>query len=97
MKTRPVNEAAATLEVWVQPRASRDQVVGRQGGAVKIRVAAPPVDGEANQALLRYLAKTLGVPRNRIEIVRGETGRRKTLRITGLADREVQERLGLIR
>jgi uncharacterized protein (TIGR00251 family) len=97
MKTRQAPEPTATLEVWVQPRASRDQVVGLQGDAVKVRVAAPPVDGEANAALLRYLAKALGVPRSRLEIVRGESGRRKTLKVTGLDDRRVWEHLGLSR
>ena len=88
-------EAEAVIDVWVQPRASRDEVVGRQGGAVKIRVAAPPVEGEANEALLRFLAKKLGLPRRAIEIVHGASGRRKSVKVRGLAPGEVAQRLGV--
>ncbi len=91
-----VREASggAELEVWVQPRASRDEVAGLQGEALKVRITAPPVDGEANAALVRFLAKRLGVPRGAVTVVRGQTGRRKTLRIEGLSAEVVRERLG---
>jgi len=84
-----------TLELWVQPRASRDEVAGLQDGALKLRLTAPPVDGEANDALVRFLAKKLGVPRSNLVIVRGQTGRRKAVRITGLTAEEVWRRLGV--
>ena len=88
-------ETEAVIEIWVQPRASRNEVVGRQGGALKIRVAAPPVDGEANEALLRFIAKSLGLPRRAVAIVRGASGRRKSVRVRGLAPDQVAERLGV--
>ena len=72
------------LHLQVQPRASRTEVVGPHGGALKIRLAAPPVDGEANDELVRFLAKVLGVPRSAVEIVSGETGRRKRVRVAGV-------------
>lgn len=83
------------LELWVQPRASRDEVAGLQDGAVKVRLTAPPVDGEANDALVRFLAKKLGVPRSSLTIVRGQTGRRKAVRVAGLTAEEVRRRLGV--
>ena len=69
------------LEVRVQPRASRDEIVGLHGDALKIRITAPPVDGKANAHLTRFLAKAFGVPRARVTLLGGETGRSKRLRI----------------
>jgi hypothetical protein len=71
------------LEVLVQPRASRTRVVGVHDGRLKIQLAAPPVDGEANAALVEFLAGALGVRRSDVAIERGETGRRKTVRVAG--------------
>ncbi|MBU3657812.1 MAG: YggU family protein [Rhodocyclaceae bacterium] len=69
------------LTVHVQPGAKTTSCAGIHGDALKIRLAAPPVDGKANQALIVWLAKTLGCPQNRIELIRGQTSRRKTLSI----------------
>jgi uncharacterized protein (TIGR00251 family) len=74
----------ALLEILVQPRASRTRVVGEHDGRLKIQLAAPPVDGEANAALIQFLAERLGVRRAAVAIVRGETGRRKTVRVEGV-------------
>jgi uncharacterized protein (TIGR00251 family) len=71
------------LEVLVQPRASRTAVQGEHGGRLKIALAAPPVDGEANQALVGFLAEALGVRRAQVRIARGQSGRRKTVRVEG--------------
>jgi hypothetical protein len=73
-----------TLEVLVQPRASRSRVVGEHGGRLKIQLAAPPVDGEANAALVELLASLLGVRKADVEILRGATGKRKTVRVAGV-------------
>ena len=75
----------AVLEVLVQPRASRTRVVGEHDGRLKIQLAAPPVDGEANAALLAFLADALGVKRADVALLAGETGRRKRVGIAGLA------------
>ena len=69
------------LKVRVQPRAGRDEIVGPLGGDLKVRIAAPPVDGEANARLIRFLARTFGVPRSRVSLIGGEKGRSKQLRI----------------
>ena len=71
------------LSVRVQPRASCDEIIGPHENALKIRITAPPVDGKANTHLIRFLAKTFGVPKSRVEIVSGESGRLKRLRIQG--------------
>ncbi len=71
------------LEVLVQPRASRTRAAGEHGGRLKIQLCAPPVDGEANAALVAFLAEALGVRRADVAIVRGESGRRKTVRVAG--------------
>lgn len=69
------------LSVRVQPKASRDEIIGPHENALKIRITAPPVDGKANTHLIRFLAKTFGVPKSRVEILSGESGRLKRLRI----------------
>ena len=71
------------LAVHVQPRAARTEVVGLHGNALKIRIKAPPVDGAANDELIRFVAERLGIARADVELVAGGTGRAKRLRITG--------------
>lgn len=73
-----------TFNVKVIPRAKRNEIAGAQGDAVKIRLNAPPVQGRANEALLKYLAGVLKVPRAQIEIVRGETSQHKVVRVRGV-------------
>ena len=81
-----------TIDVLVVPRASRTAVGPMQGDRLRVAVTAPPVDGEANAAVIDALAKAFGVRRGAIEIVRGERGRRKTIRIAG-ANAEILARL----
>ncbi len=69
------------LAIRVQPRASRDEIVGPHGDSLKVRITAPPVDGRANAHLIKYLAKAFGVPRARVTLLAGESGRDKRLRI----------------
>ncbi len=85
----------ALLAVHVQPRASRTEVAGWHGDAVKIRLAAPPVDGAANAALVAFLAERLGLPRSAITVVAGTTARRKRVAIGGRSLDEVLTALGL--
>ncbi|TCV96905.1 DUF167 family protein YggU [Biostraticola tofi] len=70
------------LKLYIQPKASRDQIVGIHGDEVKVAITAPPVDGQANSHLTRFLAKQFGVAKSRITIEKGELGRHKQLRIT---------------
>jgi uncharacterized protein (TIGR00251 family) len=69
------------LAIRVQPNASVSAVVGEYADQLKVRLAAPPVDGKANAELLRFLAKALGVPRASVSVVRGQSSRSKTVRI----------------
>jgi len=69
-------------------------VVGVEGGALKVRLSAPPVEGAANRALVKLLAKALGVARSRVEIVRGARSRNKLVRVAGLRAEELRARLG---
>jgi hypothetical protein len=84
---------AVALELLVQPRASRTRVVGEHDGRLKVQLAAPPVDGEANAALVEFLADVLGVRKGDVVIARGETGRRKTVRVTGVTAAQVEAAL----
>lgn len=72
------------LALLIQPRASRTRVVGEHDGLLKIQLAAPPVDGEANAALLEFLGKKLGVPRRQITLLAGDASRRKRVQVVGV-------------
>jgi uncharacterized protein len=84
-----------TFAVRLQPRARRDEVVGERDGVVVIRVTAPPVDGKANEALCRLIAKKAGVARSRVEIVRGHSAREKVIRVEGVDDAALRAALGV--
>jgi uncharacterized protein len=79
----------ARIEVRLQPRASRDELLGFREGVLHARVSAPPVDGQANRALCRLIAARAGVPQSRVEILRGERGRTKLLRVDGVGLQEL--------
>lgn len=81
------------LQVLLQPRASRNRIVSRQGDAIKIQVHAPPVEGAANAALIELLATTLAVPRRAIRIVRGTSSRTKLVEIHSHDLADCQQRL----
>jgi len=81
------------LIIHVVPRARRTEVAGPYGDAIRIRIAAPPVDGAANAELLRFLAQRLGIARSRLEITAGASGRRKTVSVTGLNSEQVRRAL----
>jgi len=83
-------DGAVTFEVRVAPRASRNRVVGIQDGALKVALTAPPVDGAANEALKKLLAKALGVAKSDVEILRGDRARIKVLRVHGVSANDVR-------
>jgi len=83
------------LQLHIQPGASKTELAGRHGDALKIRVASPPSDGRANRELLRYLSTILGVPRASVTLVRGETGRRKIVSVGGITRQDAARRLGI--
>jgi uncharacterized protein len=84
------NAGALTFKVQVVPRASRSEIVGEHNGALKVRLAAPPVDGAANEELIRTLARALGVKRGAVEITAGHSSRTKQVRVTGTSPRDLE-------
>ncbi len=71
------------LNLYIQPKASRDQIVGLHGDELKVAITAPPIDGKANAHLSKYLAKAFKVPKSDVHILKGELGRHKQVRISG--------------
>lgn len=87
--------ADTDLNVRLQPRAKRNAIVGERDGVLRVTVAAPPVDGKANAALCKLVAKKAGVARGRVTVIRGERSREKVVRVAGLAPGELRRALGL--
>ena len=82
------------LTVRVTPRSDRDEITGIHGDALKIRLNAPPVDGKANDRLVRFLSEHLKIPNAQVQIIRGFASREKQLLVTGLKAEELLARLG---
>ena len=85
------NEGSIAFTVRVIPRASRSEVVGEYDGSLKVKIAAPPVDGAANEEVVKLIAKAFGRPRANIEILSGHTSRTKRLRVSGGSARRLLE------
>jgi uncharacterized protein (TIGR00251 family) len=85
------------IRLHIQPRAAGTGLAGVFGDALKVRLKSPPVDGAANEELIRFLAEKLGVPRNRVELVAGHSARRKTVRVEGVSADDAARLLGLAR
>jgi uncharacterized protein (TIGR00251 family) len=83
------------LKVYLQPKASKNEIVGPYRDGIKVRVTAAPVEGKANEALLQFLAKEFGVTPSSIEIVRGHRSREKVVRIAASLDQELKRKLHL--
>ena len=88
-------KAGVVLSVHIQPRASTTECVGIHGDAIKIRVAAPPVDGAANDELIRFLARQLSIPAASVQIQSGASGRHKRVLVIGSTAQLVMVRLNL--
>jgi uncharacterized protein (TIGR00251 family) len=74
-------QGTLVLQLRIQPRASRDEIVGPYGDSLKVRITAPPVDGRANAYLVNFLARAFGVSHSAVELLNGESGRNKRVRI----------------
>ena len=81
------------VKIYLQPKASKNEIVGPYRDGIKVKVTAPPVEGKANDALIRFLAKELGISPSSIEIVKGHHSREKTLKISGTLDQELMKKL----
>lgn len=82
-----------TFRVRVQPRASRTEVAGEYGNAIRIRLAAPPVDGKANEECIRFIASLLEIPVRDVEIVSGQSSRDKSIRVRNVSAERVRQAL----
>jgi uncharacterized protein (TIGR00251 family) len=90
-----ISAESVALSVRIQPRASKNEVIRREDGGIKIRLTAPPVDGAANEALVRFLADTFSVSKSRVAIVSGHTSRDKIVRIEGVGKADAERLLNL--
>jgi uncharacterized protein (TIGR00251 family) len=88
-----VSHTGVILNLHIQPGAKRSEVVGLHGTALKIRLAAPPVDGKANACLIDFLAKLLALPKSSISLVSGQSSRSKRIAVANLAADEIRKRL----
>ena len=86
-----IRDGRLIFRVQVVPRASRSEIVGEHNGALRVRLAAPPVDGAANEELIHVLAKSFKVPRSAVTIVSGHTGRLKQVSIEGVSESELNK------
>ncbi len=82
------------IRVRLTPRSARNEIVGWRDGLLRVRVTAPPVDGKANEALERLIAKTIGVRKSAVSVVSGARAREKTIEIEGYSEAEVHKLLG---
>jgi len=86
---RVAADGRITLTLHIQPGARKTEIAGRHGDALKIRLAASPVDGKANEALLRFVAETLHLPKSSVCLKSGQTSRRKVLEVNGASAEEI--------
>lgn len=85
--------ADALLRLHVTPRGSKNEIIGWRDDVLCVKITAPPVEGAANAAIVKFIADSLGVRKSQVELVSGEKSREKTVRISGLSDADVQTRL----
>mgnify|MGYP000877434386 CR=1 FL=1 len=81
------------LKLHVTPRGSKSEITGWRNDTLCVKITAPPVEGAANAAIVKFVADSLGVRKSQVELVSGERSREKTVRISGLTDAEVRQRL----
>jgi uncharacterized protein (TIGR00251 family) len=81
---------AISVNLLIQPRASRDEIASTTGDALKVRLTSPPLEDRANRQCVEYLAKRLGLKKRQLELIQGEKSRRKVVLITGISLREAE-------
>jgi hypothetical protein len=84
---------SCTLDIKLKPRAKREKLVAADGLHAELAVSAPPVDGKANERMIKVLAELLGVPKSSLEIIKGQTSRNKAVRVIGLSDEAARRKL----
>lgn len=89
------NDDSIEFSVRVVPRASKSAIAGEYESALRVRIASAPVDGAANDELIRFLAKTLGIAKSSVAIIAGNTSKNKRIRVAGITSAEVKTALGI--
>lgn len=90
-----ITKGGVRLHLFIQPKSSKDEIVGPHNGEIKIKLTAPPVDGKANEALIKFLSKYFELPKKNFSLVRGETGRHKVVEVSGISEDDLRSRLNL--
>jgi len=85
--------ADTLLKLHVTPRGSRSEIIGWREDTLCVKITAPPVEGAANAAVVKFIADSLGVRKNQVELVSGERSREKTVKVTGLSDSDIRSRI----
>jgi uncharacterized protein len=94
MSKTPQTSDYIKIEVEVKPNAPRTEIIGRKGKVVVLKVHSPPVEGQANIAVIEFLADILGIAKSRIQLVRGQKSRKKVLAIGGVSEAEFEAAVG---
>ena len=81
IKAVALTNGSLQLRVYLQPKASRDEIIGLHGGELKVAITAPPIDGKANAHLIKYIAKQCAVAKSKVTITKGQLNRHKTVRV----------------
>ncbi|MFA9408885.1 MAG: DUF167 domain-containing protein [Candidatus Dadabacteria bacterium] len=89
-----MSENSVNIQVQIQPKSSRNQIAGFHDGRLKIKIAAPPVDGKANESLIEFLAKTFKTSKSNIEILKGHTSKLKTIKLSGISENTYRSIIG---
>ncbi len=88
-----VTKGGVRLHLFIQPNSSKDEIVGPYNDELKIKLTAPPVDGKANEALIKFLAGVLKMPKKNFTLIRGDAGRHKVVEISGIDEEELRNRI----
>ena len=89
-----MSENYINIQVQIQPRSSKDQIIGIHDGRLKIKITAPPVDGKANESLIEFLAKTFKISKSKVEILKGHTSKLKTIKLLGVNENTYRSIIG---
>ena len=89
-----MSENSVNIQVQIQSKSSHNQIVGLHDGRLKIKIAAPPVDGKANESLIEFLAKTFKISKSNIEILKGHTSKLKTIKLSGISENTYRSIIG---
>lgn len=88
-----ITKGGVRLHLFIQPNSSKDEVIGPHNDELKVKLTAPPIDGKANEALVKFLSRVLELPKKNFTLIRGDTGRHKVIEISGLSEAELRARL----